>query len=101
MASGGTERTEPSMRVVINQVTALGQKAGIGHYTDQLVRCLREQAGAGHIDTFPTGWVRAACETYIRARSALYTGRDNRQTGDRKPPSLLSRLRGRAIEHLY
>jgi alpha-1,3-rhamnosyl/mannosyltransferase len=52
------------MRVVVNRLAALGLKTGIGHYTVQLLRCLRQQAGPDEIDPFPTGWVgkvRAAC----------------------------------------
>ena len=45
------------MRVVVNQLVALRQKTGIGHYTAQLLRCLREQGGEDRIDGFPPGWV--------------------------------------------
>jgi alpha-1,3-rhamnosyl/mannosyltransferase len=89
------------MRVVINQSTALGQKAGIGHYTDQLLRHLRAIAGDDRIDTFPTGWVRAASETYSRTRSSLYTGRDNATPADAKSDGLVARLRRAAVSQLY
>jgi alpha-1,3-rhamnosyl/mannosyltransferase len=46
------------MRVLVNYLTAVGRKTGIGHYADQLVRCLREQAGDGAIDCFAPGWYR-------------------------------------------
>jgi alpha-1,3-rhamnosyl/mannosyltransferase len=89
------------MRVVVNQTTALAQKAGIGHYTDQLVRHVRAQAGADRIDTFPTGWVGAACETYSRARSSLYTGRDNHRGSDQDRLRFTARVRQAAVSRLY
>jgi glycosyltransferase involved in cell wall biosynthesis len=52
------------MRVVVNQLPALGIKTGIGHYTVQLLRCLRQQAGEDDIEGFPEGcvaWLRAGC----------------------------------------
>jgi alpha-1,3-rhamnosyl/mannosyltransferase len=89
------------MRIVINQATALGQKAGIGHYTDQLVRHLLTCAGPDQIDTFPTGWVRTAAETYSRTRSSLYTGRDNHRADPQGRPGVASRLRQSALKRLY
>lgn len=59
------------MRVVINQLVALSLKTGIGHYTEQLVRCLRAQARDDRIDCFPTGWTRRACKWYGRMQSPL------------------------------
>ena len=47
------------MGVVVNQLPALGLKTGIGHYTVQLLRCLRVQAGPDCVEGFPEGWVRA------------------------------------------
>jgi alpha-1,3-rhamnosyl/mannosyltransferase len=52
------------MRVVVNQLPALGVRTGIGHYTVQLLRCLREQAGDDVIEGFPEGcvaWLREGC----------------------------------------
>jgi alpha-1,3-rhamnosyl/mannosyltransferase len=46
------------MRVVVNQLPALGVKTGIGHYIVQLMRCLRAQAGADCIEGYPQGWMR-------------------------------------------
>jgi alpha-1,3-rhamnosyl/mannosyltransferase len=59
------------MRVVVNQLAALGYKTGIGHYTVQLLRCLHEQAGEDRIDGFPQGWVRRVREACARARPLL------------------------------
>jgi glycosyltransferase involved in cell wall biosynthesis len=59
------------MRVVVNQLPALGRKTGIGHYTVQLLRCLRAQAGTDRIDGFPEGWVRRLRTLCARARPYL------------------------------
>jgi alpha-1,3-rhamnosyl/mannosyltransferase len=86
------------MRVVINQATTLGQKAGIGHYTDQLVRHLRDIAGSSaRIDTFPRGWIQAGADGYSRIRAHFYTGRDHASAGD----GLFMRGQRAALTHLY
>jgi alpha-1,3-rhamnosyl/mannosyltransferase len=46
------------MRVVVNLLAASGRKAGIGHYTVQLLRCLRELAPEVEFDEFPPPWMR-------------------------------------------
>jgi alpha-1,3-rhamnosyl/mannosyltransferase len=59
------------VRVIINAECALHSRAGIGHYTNELVRCLR--AGAGRFDAFPDRasaagfWVRHV-ERYLARR---------------------------------
>jgi alpha-1,3-rhamnosyl/mannosyltransferase len=45
------------VRVVVNQLSAVGQKTGIGHYTIQLLRCLREQTSPDQIAGYTGGWV--------------------------------------------
>jgi len=55
------------MRVVVNELAALGPKTGIGHYTAQLLRCLRAQ-GEDEIVTFPEGWLRRTQELFARNR---------------------------------
>src|SRR2546421_728440 len=42
------------MRVVVNELSALTQKTGIGHYTSELLRALRARAEDDRIDRFPT-----------------------------------------------
>jgi glycosyltransferase involved in cell wall biosynthesis len=59
------------MRVVVNQLATLGRKAGIGHYTGQLLRHLYAIAEPDEIHVFPTGWVRRACRSFARARPLL------------------------------
>jgi alpha-1,3-rhamnosyl/mannosyltransferase len=58
------------MRVVVNELMALGLRAGIGHYTAELLRCLRQQAPADQIDAFPQGWLRRCKLAYAGARAA-------------------------------
>jgi len=59
------------MRVVVNQLAALGQKTGVGHYTSQLVRCLLALAPKGEIETFPEGWLRWGRESFTKFRPYL------------------------------
>jgi alpha-1,3-rhamnosyl/mannosyltransferase len=59
------------MRVVVNQIASLGQKTGIGHYTTELVRCMRQQCAKDAIEEYPTGWLRRAGRTFKRARPYL------------------------------
>ncbi|HEV3443694.1 MAG TPA: glycosyltransferase family 1 protein [Gemmataceae bacterium] len=59
------------MRVVVNQLASLGVKTGIGHYTVELLRCLRQQAGDDQIESFPNGWIRCAREVGTRLRPHL------------------------------
>lgn len=88
------------MRVIVNEASALGRKAGIGHYTDQLLRCLCAQQGEDRIETFPNGWVRRACELYARTRSSLDTGRDDGQKGFGAPARWSARLRQGVLQCL-
>jgi alpha-1,3-rhamnosyl/mannosyltransferase len=83
------------VRVVVNQLAALGLRTGIGHYTVQLLRCLAEQAGEGEVEGFPQGWVRHARETAARLRPRL-EGTAERQAG--APP--VATLRSEALRHL-
>jgi alpha-1,3-rhamnosyl/mannosyltransferase len=80
------------MRVVVNQLAALGLKTGIGHYTVQLLRCLRAQAGPDRVDGFPEGWVRRTRELCAQARPYL----EGIPTGPAQPraASLRSKLLG-------
>jgi alpha-1,3-rhamnosyl/mannosyltransferase len=59
------------MRVLVNQLPALGQKTGVGHYTSQLLRCFRGRNNGNQIDSFPTGWMREACRSFHRTRALL------------------------------
>ncbi len=67
------------MRVVVNHTVALGPKTGIGHYTTELLRCLREQSDG--IDTFPEGGLRRGMETFARRRRGSGTASANAWRG--------------------
>jgi alpha-1,3-rhamnosyl/mannosyltransferase len=41
------------MRIVVNQLAALKQRTGVGHYTAELLRCLYQQTPRGSISAFP------------------------------------------------
>jgi alpha-1,3-rhamnosyl/mannosyltransferase len=88
------------MRVVVNQLAALGVKTGIGHYTVQLLRCLREQAGTDHIDGFPEGLVGRARAAGTRLRPYLEGTRGDVQPGSENVPPLTSRLRVEALRRV-
>src|SRR5437667_279310 len=89
------------MRVIVNQLVALGQRTGIGHYTAQLLRCLPAQAAGDVIDRYPTGWIRRAARMYARLRP-LWGGRQTEELpseeqqvpGQRAWPKLELRRRG-------
>src|SRR4051812_13046235 len=63
------------MRVVVNQLAALGQKTGIGHYTSQLLRCLRAASKPGEIEAYPEGWLKRGRQAFTQIRPYLEGGR--------------------------
>jgi alpha-1,3-rhamnosyl/mannosyltransferase len=57
------------MRVIVNYlVAAETPRTGIGHYTAEVLRCLRQQAGEDVLDTFPGPWVQRAQDAWMRFR---------------------------------
>jgi alpha-1,3-rhamnosyl/mannosyltransferase len=82
------------MRVLVNQMVALGRKTGIGHYTVELLRGLQAQQEDDRIDAFPTGLVRRACRSLVRTRPYL----SGRAAGDGAARRL--GVRARALEYL-
>jgi glycosyltransferase involved in cell wall biosynthesis len=62
------------MRVLVNGLSAAGPKTGIGHYTAQLLRCLREQVDAEEIHSFPSRWLCQVRSLWSRVRSRLDRG---------------------------
>src|ERR1700722_8899827 len=60
-----------AMRVLINELSAGGARTGIGHYTAQLVRCLRAQAPHDVIESFPGPWVQKRRALWQRLRAGL------------------------------
>jgi alpha-1,3-rhamnosyl/mannosyltransferase len=85
------------MRVVVNQLPALGARTGIGHYTVQLLRCLREQAGTDIIESFPEGWLRGARETFSQMRPYLEGPGQEQRPGGGAPGDVQAGLRSRAL----
>ncbi|HTU93775.1 MAG TPA: glycosyltransferase family 1 protein [Gemmataceae bacterium] len=62
------------MRVLVNGLAAAGPMTGIGHYTTQLLRCLRTQADGDEIHAFPSWWLRQARSLWVHLRSQLDRG---------------------------
>jgi alpha-1,3-rhamnosyl/mannosyltransferase len=73
-AHHGTEKRSRTMRVVVNQLAALGRRTGIGHYTAELLRCLRQQAPPGSIHVFPNYLTHCAREAWLWLRRRLESG---------------------------
>src|SRR5262245_24336838 len=88
------------MRVVVNQLAALGQRTGIGHYTVELLRCLKAQAGTDVVESFPDGLVRRVREAAARARPRLEGKGNEARPGPASGPSPLGRLRRSALHYL-
>jgi glycosyltransferase involved in cell wall biosynthesis len=62
------------MRVLVNCLAAAGPKTGIGHYTTQLLRCLREQTDSEEIYAFPNRCLRQARSLWVHLRSCMERG---------------------------
>jgi glycosyltransferase involved in cell wall biosynthesis len=60
------------MRVLVNGLSALGARTGIGHYTVQLLRCLRDQAPHDVFESFPGPWVQKRRALWQRLRARLW-----------------------------
>lgn len=90
------------MRVVMNQLAALGLKTGIGHYTAQLLRCLQEQqVGDERVESFPTGWLKKARQVCAQARPFIEPKVDRAPHGtSRARPGHLARLRTSTLKRL-
>jgi alpha-1,3-rhamnosyl/mannosyltransferase len=52
------------MRVVVNQLAALGQRTGVGHYTAELLHGLRRRTPDGTVTAFPGPLVRGARQAW-------------------------------------
>jgi alpha-1,3-rhamnosyl/mannosyltransferase len=88
------------VRVVVNRLSVLGQKTGVGHYTAELLRGLAAQAGADQIACYPGGWLWHLLRCWWAVRPSVDTSTAS-ATGPvipDRPPSLLSRLK-RAAAH--
>jgi alpha-1,3-rhamnosyl/mannosyltransferase len=89
------------MRVLVNSLTAAGVRTGIGHYTHELLRCLRGLAGPGEITTFPGPLLRGARALAGRAQTWLPRRRGGTAPdgGTARPGRATHWLRSRA-DHL-
>lgn len=59
------------MKVLINQTTALRQKAGMGHYIAQLIRCLPLEAGADRFLLYPGKWTELGLAGWKKTQHLL------------------------------
>jgi glycosyltransferase involved in cell wall biosynthesis len=59
------------MRILVNCLAAAGPMTGIGHYTTQLLRCLRAQTDSEEIHAFPNRCLRQARSLWVHLRSRL------------------------------
>jgi O-antigen biosynthesis alpha-1,3-rhamnosyltransferase len=59
------------MRVLVKELSAQGARTGIGHYTAQLLRCLRAQAPHDVFESFPGPWAQKQCARWQRLRRRL------------------------------
>ena len=79
-------RRERRMKVLINQTTALRQKAGMGHYIAELVRCLPLEAGADGSSSIPGRFTQLGLASWKHLRGMLgkFKRRAMPATGDRR-----------------
>ncbi len=59
------------MRIVLNNLTAIRQRTGIGHYVTELLRHLRTDHEADQFATFPGPWVEGALARLGSGRKRL------------------------------
>src|SRR5262245_38617853 len=88
------------MRVILNELPALGQKTGIGHYTAQLVRCLRQQAGNDVIDGFPQRWGKRVWGACAKACSFLEQKPNDRDPSRKSLRWALTSVREKSVGRL-
>jgi alpha-1,3-rhamnosyl/mannosyltransferase len=86
------------MRVIVNELSALNVKAGVGHYTNQMVRALRARAGSDVIDAFPAGLTRDLARACYRARPLINPQKGQETTGNRA--SWVGDVKGRITQGL-
>jgi glycosyltransferase involved in cell wall biosynthesis len=86
------------MRVLVNGLAAAGARTGIGHYTSELLRCLRAEPGPHTIGAFPPPWLAAArrwigpvCRSRLEAPESTPAG--NKPAARSWKSNLLSKLR--------
>lgn len=85
------------MRVLINGMTLAGKKAGIGHYTAELVRCLAPLLGREGLGVHRPAWVVAGRRWLARLRQATGVPPTPPQVPQNPPPPS---VRGRVVNAL-
>ncbi len=75
------------MRVLVNELSAQGARTGIGHYTAQVLRCLRAQASSDRIEGFPGPWVQKCRALGRTLRSRLLPESEAAAPGPTAGPS--------------
>jgi len=88
------------MRVVVNQLPTVGLKTGVGHYTVQLLRCLRQQADPDQIGVYPCGWIALARKLWGRVNPCLVSEGAGPQADEPSLRSVRPSLRGRLLAWL-
>jgi glycosyltransferase involved in cell wall biosynthesis len=78
------------MRVVLNEMSMLGPKTGIGHYVAELLRCLRLQTNGDEVVSYPLPGIRRL-RSFSRRILGTANGGDSVRGAE---PSALDRLRG-------
>jgi alpha-1,3-rhamnosyl/mannosyltransferase len=81
------------MRLLVNQLSALRQKTGVGHYTEQLCRSFQRHCGADEIEAYPWGSARRAYKTLARLFPLFGRGTSEAAPGVRSLP-------GAAAQHV-
>ncbi len=81
------------MRVLVNALSAAGARTGIGHYTAELLRCLRAQAAPGEVVRFPGPWLCRARAVAGWAQARLSRGRQP-AAASAGPPTWRGRVAG-------
>src|SRR5262245_50015708 len=74
------------MRVIVNHLTAIRQKTGLGHHVVELVRCLRAAYPEDEFRAFPGPLVAAGMRAWGRLRGARRAA--PRRTGPSRRHSL-------------
>ncbi len=94
------------MRIVVNNLTAIRQKTGIGHYVSELVHTLRTEHPEHRIVTYPGPMMEAATRALSWMRKGLRSARSNSPGGAAKKSGggglrklLTTRARGWADWH--
>jgi alpha-1,3-rhamnosyl/mannosyltransferase len=71
----GIREEAGKLRILLNQLAALGKRTGVGHYAAQLLAALLKHAGPEEsVDCYPNGWFRHIREAVIRIRQGKSNG---------------------------